>query len=176
MVDLLPLLYIFLYQWKIYFCNFFLFLVFFSLLFSQRSSCNIFFGEATLVVLRFWGFFRFCLFVNPWSVLDIFLIFLSGRVFSVIGFFFPFTTLSILYHCLMACTFFAEKSVCNLIGIPLYATSCFSLVALKIDYFWILAILMCLYVDLFRFILKLSVSYGFRCLFFPGYGKYLLLF
>ena len=49
--------------------------------------------------------------------------------------FFPYITLSILCHFLLACSVSAEKSADNLMGIPLYVICWFSLVAFNINIF-----------------------------------------
>ena len=46
--------------------------------------------------------------------------------------FFPFITLNIFYHSLLACRVSAEKSADNLMGIHLYVIFCFSLAAFNI--------------------------------------------
>ena len=46
--------------------------------------------------------------------------------------FFPFVTLNILCHSLLACRVSVEKSADNLMGVLLYVISCFSLVAFNI--------------------------------------------
>ena len=54
-----------------------------------------------------------------------------GRVYLV-GIFFSFSTLNISCHLLLVCKFLLKKSASNIVGIPLYLTSCFSLFAFKI--------------------------------------------
>ena len=46
--------------------------------------------------------------------------------------FFPFSTLNISYHSLLACRVSAERSAVKYIGFPLYATCCFSFSAFNI--------------------------------------------
>ena len=46
--------------------------------------------------------------------------------------FFPFITLSISHYSLQACSIYVEKSVDNVIGVPLYVICHFSLVAFSI--------------------------------------------
>ena len=46
--------------------------------------------------------------------------------------FFPFITLNVSCHSLLACRVSAEKSADNLMGIPLYVNFCFSLAAFNI--------------------------------------------
>ena len=85
---------------------------------------------------------------------------LLGRVILVGGFF-PFITFSISCRSLLACRVSAEKSADNLIGIPLYVTCFFSLVAFKIfslSLILVSLINMCLSVCLLGFIL-----YGTHC-------------
>uniref|UniRef100_A0A8D1EJX6 Uncharacterized protein n=1 Tax=Sus scrofa TaxID=9823 RepID=A0A8D1EJX6_PIG len=75
--------------------------------------------------------------------------------------FFPFITLSISCHSLLACRVSAEKSADNLIGVPLYVICFFSLAAFKIfslSLILISLINMCLGIFLLGFIL-----YGTRC-------------
>ena len=43
--------------------------------------------------------------------------------------FFPFSTLNISSHSLLACRVFAERSAVNCMGFPLYVICCFSLAA-----------------------------------------------
>ena len=58
---------------------------------------------------------------------------LHGRVFFIM--FFPFITLNILCHSLLACRVSAEKSADSLMAIPLYIICCFSLVTFNIFFF-----------------------------------------
>ena len=46
--------------------------------------------------------------------------------------FFPFITLNMSCHSLLACRVSAERSAVNLLGIPLYVICCFSLAAFNI--------------------------------------------
>ena len=46
--------------------------------------------------------------------------------------FFPFSTLNIPCHSLLACRVSAERSAVKCLGLPLYVTSCFSLAAFNI--------------------------------------------
>ena len=95
---------------------------------------------------------------------------LLGRVFLVVGFF-PFVTLNIPCHSLLACKVYSEKSADNLIGVPLYITCCFFIAAFKIlslCLIFAIVYIMCLAVDLFGFILfktLLSIS-------FPKLGEF----
>ena len=75
--------------------------------------------------------------------------------------FFPFISLSISCHCLLACRVFAEKSAVNLMGVPLYVICHFSLAAFNIFSLYLIfdsLIHMCLGVFLLGFIL-----YGTLC-------------
>jgi len=56
---------------------------------------------------------------------------LPSRVTLVVVFF-PFSTLNISCHSLLACRVSAERSAVNRMGCPLYATCCFSLAAFNI--------------------------------------------
>ena len=56
---------------------------------------------------------------------------LLGRVILVVGFF-PFISLNMSCHSLLACRVSAEGSAVNLMGIPLYVICCFSLAAFNI--------------------------------------------
>ena len=81
------------------------------------------------------------------------MIFLLGKVCCR---FFPFRTLSISCHFLLACNFLQRiHSADSLIGIPLYMALCFSLAAFRaLSSFLTFAILImiCLGIDLFGFI------------------------
>ena len=50
---------------------------------------------------------------------------------------FPFSTLNISCHSLLACKVFVEKSVDSLMGVPLHVTLCFSLAAFKSLYLYL---------------------------------------
>ena len=100
----------------------------FLLLFSaQRSSFSIC-CKAGLVVLNS---FNFCLsvklLISPSNLKET----LAGWSILVCRFF-PFVTLNILCHSLLACRVSVEKSADNLMGVLLYVISCFSLVAFNI--------------------------------------------
>ena len=75
--------------------------------------------------------------------------------------FFPFITLNISYHSLLACRVSAERSADNLMGIPLYDICCFSLAAFNIFSLYLIfdsLISMCFGVFLLGFIV-----YGTLC-------------
>ena len=74
---------------------------------------------------------------------------------------FPFDTLKIFCHSLLACRVSAERSAVKHIGFPFYVTCCFSLAAfniLSLCLVFVSLISMCLGMFLFRFIL-----YGTLC-------------
>ena len=91
--------------------------------------------------------------------------------------FFPFITLSISCHSLLACRVSAEKSAVNFMGVPLYIICHFSLAAFNnfsLSLIFAYLITMCLGVFLLGFIL-----YGTRCaswtwvaISFPRLGKF----
>ena len=54
------------------------------------------------------------------------------RRVSQVAIFLTFSTLNISCHLLLVCKFLLKKSASNIVGIPLYLTSCFSLFAFKI--------------------------------------------
>ena len=69
---------------------------------------------------------------------------------------FPFITLNMSCHSLLAYTVSAESSVVNLMGFPLYVNCCFSLAAFNIFSLYLIfgsLINMCLVIFLLRFIL-----------------------
>ena len=75
--------------------------------------------------------------------------------------FFPFNTLNISYHSLLACRVSAERSAVKHMGFPLYVTCCFSLATSNIHSLclvFVSLIIMCLGMFLFGFIL-----YGTHC-------------
>ena len=103
----------------------FLFLVFLDYISPFNICC-----KAGLVVLNS---LNFCLseklFISPSILNEIF------ARYSNLGcrfFFFPFSTLNISCHSLLACTVSAERSVVKCMGFPLYVTCCFSLAAFNI--------------------------------------------
>ena len=79
-------------------------------------------------------------------------------------------------HCLLAWSVSIEKSVANVIGSPLYVTSCFSLAPFKVlSLYWNFAILImtCLGIGLFGFLLfgTLCVSWIYMSIAFTKLGK-----
>ena len=102
---------------------------------------------------------------------------LLGKVFLVGGFF-PFITLNISCHSLLACKVYAEKkSNDGLMGVSLYILSCFSLAAFKIlsvSLTFDTLIITCLAVDLFGvlFFGGLWVSWIWMLVSFPRLGKF----
>ena len=95
---------------------------------------------------------------------------------SILGcIFFPFSTLNISCHSLLACRVSIEKSVDNLMGFPLYVTFCFFLAAFRIlSLSLTFAIfMMCLGVGLFGFNLfgALCASYILKSVSFR-FGKF----
>ena len=115
---------------------------------SPFNSCY----KAGLVVLNS---VNFCLseklFISPSSLNEI----LAGH--SNLGcIFFPFSTLNISFHFLLACRISAEKSAVKHMGFLLYVTCCFSLAAfqiLSLCLVFVNLIRMCLCVFLLGFIL-----------------------
>ena len=94
--------------------------------------------------------------------------------------FFPFITLSISCHSLLACRVSAEKSAVNLMGVPLYAICCFSLAAFSnfsLSLIFVYLITMCLSVFLLGFILygTLCTSWTWLAISFPMLGKFLTI-
>ena len=142
-----------------------MFLLPFSLLFGvwlYRSFSSLIFPDyirpfnicckAGLVVLNSLNFhLSEKLFISP-SILNEIL-----ARYSIIGCsFFPFTTLNISCHSLLACRVSAERSAVKHMGFPLYVTCCFSLLAfniLSLCLVFVSLISMCLGVFLFGFIL-----------------------
>ena len=88
--------------------------------------------------------------------------------------FFPFSTLNISCHSLLACRISAERSAVKHIGFPLYVTCCFSLAAftiLSLCFVFFSLISMCLGVFLLGFILYGTL--GLDWLFpFPCWGNF----
>ena len=123
--DFLPLLYVCLYPFHnelSYFIIFlFLVLTFFSP--TQKSSFSISY-KTGLVMLRFLSFSVQVL-ISPSNLNKD----LAGSSTVVVSFF-PFITLNISCHSLLACGVSAKNSAGNLIGIPLYVVYCFSLMLL----------------------------------------------
>ena len=93
---------------------------------------------------------------------------------------FPFITLSVSCHSLLAAEFVLKKSADNLTAVPLYVIFCFSLVAFNIfSLFLILVSLINMYIGVFLLGL---ILYGIRCtsgfervIPFPCQGKFWLL-
>ena len=101
---------------------------------------------------------------------------LLGRVILVVGFF-PFITLNMSCHSLLACRVSAERSAVNLLGIPLYVICCFSLAAFNIFSLYLMfdsLINMCLGVFLLGFILyrTLCTSWTWLTISFAMLGKF----
>ena len=90
---------------------------------------------------------------------------------------FPFITLNILCHSLLACRISVEKSSGNLLGVPLYAFCHFPLVAfniLSLSSIFVTLITMCLAVFLLEFILPatLCASWTWLTISFPMLGEF----
>ena len=100
---------------------------------------------------------------------------LLGRVILVVGFF-PFITLNMSCHTLLACRVSAERSAVNLMVIPLYGICCFSLAAFNIYLYLIFDSLnnMGLGVILLGFILygTLCASWNLLTISFPILWKF----
>ena len=106
-----------------WFCKFFSSLVFLDYISSFNICC-----KAGLVVLNS---LNFCLseklFISPSILNEIF-----ARYNNPGCRFFPFSTLNISCHSLLACSISAERSTIKHMGFPLYVTCCFSLAAFNI--------------------------------------------
>ena len=92
--------------------------------------------------------------------------------------FFPFITLNMSCHSLLACRVSAEKSAVNLMGVPLYVICHFSVVAFSnfsLSLIFASLISMCLGVFLLGFILTrtLCTSWTWVAISFPLLGKFL---
>ena len=75
--------------------------------------------------------------------------------------FFPFITLNILCHSLLACRVSAEKSADNLMGIPLYVICCCSLVGF---YIFSLSLIFANLINMFLSVFLLGfIPYGTLC-------------
>ena len=130
--------------------------LFSSLIFLDYISPFNICCKAGLVVLNS---LNFCLseklFISPITLNEI----LAG--YSNLGCrFFPFSTLNILCHSLLACRVSAERSAFKHMGFPLYVTCCFSLAAfniLSLCLVFFSLISMCLVVFLFGFILCVTL-------------------
>ena len=99
-----------------------------SLVFLDYISPFNIFSKAGLMVLNS---LNFCssekLFISPSILNEI----LAG--YSNLGCrFFPFSTLNISCHSILACSISAERSTVKHMGFPLYVTCCFSLAAFNI--------------------------------------------
>ena len=137
---------IFLIVWGWFCRSFFLLLYFFNI------CC-----KAGFVILNS---LNFCLskkhFISPWVLTEI----LTG--YSNLGCrFFPFSTLNVSCHSLLACWVSAERSAVKCMGFPLYVTCCFSLAVfniLSLCLVFVSLISMCLGMFLRGFIL-----YGTLC-------------
>ena len=91
--------------------------------------------------------------------------------------FFPFSTLNISCHSLLACRVSAEKSAVKHMGFPLYVTCCFSLATFNILYLclvFVSLISMCLGMFFLGFILyrTLCASWTWLTIFFSMLGKF----
>ena len=94
--------------------------------------------------------------------------------------FFPFITLNMSCHFLLACRVSAEKSAVYLMGVPLYVICHFSLVAFSnfsLSLIFVNLITMCLGVSLLGFILPgtLCTSWTWMDISFPMLGKFLTI-
>ena len=89
--------------------------------------------------------------------------------------FFPFSTLNISCHSLLACRVSAERSAVKHMGFPFYVTCCFSLAAfniLSLCLIFVSLISMCLSVFLLRFIQYWTLFTSWAWLFpFPNMEK-----
>ena len=117
---------------------------------AQRSSFSIY-CKAGLMML---SSLNFCLsgklLISPPNLNES----LAGQ--SILGRFFPFITLNISWHSLLACRFSVEKSADSLMGVPLYVICHFSYVAfsiLSLFLIFVSLITVCLSVFLLGFIL-----------------------
>ena len=131
--------------------------------------------KAGLVVLNYHNCcFSEKLFISPSILNEI----LAG--YSNLGCrFFPFSTLNISCHSLLACRISAERSAVKCMGFPFYVTCCFSLVAfqiLSLCLVFVSLICMCFGVFLLGFILYGTlVPLGLDWLFpFPYWGNFQL--
>ena len=101
--------------------------------------------------------------------------------YSNLGYrFFPFITLNMSCHSLLACRVSAERSAVNVMGIPLYVISCFSLTAFSIFslylifffliYFWLHWVFVAV-----RRLSLVAVSGGYSSLWCAGFSLWWLL-
>ena len=104
---------------------------------------------------------------------------LAGQ--SILGCrFFPFITSNISCHSLLACRVSVEKSADSLVGVPLYVSCHFSLVAFNIlcvSLIFVSLITMCLSVFFLGFILlgTLCASWTWLTISFPMFKKFLAI-
>ena len=148
-------LYVCLYRWVFWFIIFLILVVAFAFL-LEESSFSIC-CRAGLVVLNS---LKFCLFekflISPTILNE------NLARYSNLGYrFFPFSTLNISCHSILACRVSAERSAVKHMRFPLYVTCCFSLVVfniLSLCLVFFSFISMCLGVFLLGFIL-----YGTLC-------------
>ena len=114
-------------------------------------------------------------FISP-SILRSFL----GTVILVVDFFFPFSTLNISCHSLLACRVSAERSAVKHMGFPLYITCCFSLATFNILYLclvFVSLVSVCLGMLLLGFILygTLCTSWTWSTISFSILGKFSII-
>ena len=92
--------------------------------------------------------------------------FLPIKVFLVVGFYFPFNTLTITYYSLLACKVPAEKSSNSLMGFPLCITviyfAAFKILSLSLAF--AILIIICLSVDLLGLILFKVLCGSWTCM------------
>ena len=147
--------------------------IFPSLVFLDYISLFNICRKAGLVVLNS---LNFCLseklFISP-SVLNKIL---SGYS-NLSCRFFPFNTLNISCHSLLACRISAERSAVKCMGFPLYGSCCFSLAAfniLSLCLVFVSLLIMCLGMFLFRFILyrTLCASWTWLTISFLCWGNF----
>ena len=119
----------------------------------------------------------FCL-ESFWFLHQIWRRVLLGRVFLVVNFF-PFITLNMSCHSLLACRVSVEKSADSLTGVSWCVICHFSFLAfniLSLSLIFVSLITMCLGVFLFRFILPGNLCAAWTSLFpFPCQGSFQLL-
>ena len=145
--------------------------LFLLLLSAQTSSFSIC-CKASLVGL---SFLNFCLSGNLLLSPSNLKYSLAGQ--SILGCsFFPFITLNVSCHSLLACKVSVEKSADCLMGVPLYIICHFSLLLLifYLSLIFVNLITMCLSVFLLGFILPrtLCASWAWLVIFFPMLGEF----
>ena len=141
----------------------------------------VFWLEKTFVVKLVWWcwiLLTFACLESFWFLHQILRRVLLGRVFSIK--FFPFITLNISCHSLLACRVSVEKSDDSLMEVPWYVICCFSLVGLNIlslSLIFVSLITMCLPVYLLKFILPMTLcaSWTWLTISFPTFGKVLAI-